>query len=154
MFLLFHPFFYRFYPFQASVALQAGRIYEVIDDRMGPYPFECVVKFFTLALKCCKEGTNARPSMAEVTRELEGIWLMMPDSDIRTTDPMVSFSSFNKLSVTYQKKKRKKKDPMVSDAEKVMTPPSSSSMVKNPYGPSDVSDCELVSGVVPYIAPR
>uniref|UniRef100_A0A2N9F764 Protein kinase domain-containing protein n=1 Tax=Fagus sylvatica TaxID=28930 RepID=A0A2N9F764_FAGSY len=107
-----------------SVALQAGRIYEVIDDRMGSYPSECVVKFFTLALKCCEEETDARPSMAEVTRELEGIWLMMPDSDIRTTDPMV------------------------------MTPPSSSSMVKNPYVPSDVFGRELVSGVVPYIAPR
>ena len=119
---------------------------------MGSYPFECVVKFFTLALKCCEEETDARTSMAEVTRELEGIWLMMLDSDIRTTDPMVSFSSFNKVSVTYQKKK--KKDPMVSDVEKVMTPPLSSSMVKNPYVPSDVSGCELVSGVVPYIAPR
>jgi hypothetical protein len=43
---------------------------------------------------------------------------------------------------------------MVSDAEKVMTPPSSSSMVKNPYAPSDVFGCELVSGVVPYNAPR
>ena len=107
MFLLFHPFFYYFYPFQVSVALQAGRIYEVIDDRMGSYPFECVVKFFTLALKCCEEETDARTSMAEVTRELEGIWLMMLDSDIRTTDPMVSFSSFNKVSVTYQKKKKK-----------------------------------------------
>ena len=106
MFLLFHPFFYCFYPFQVSVALQAGRIYEVIDDRMGSYPSEYVVKFFTLALKCCKEETDARPSVAEVTRKLEGIWLMMPDSDIRTTDPMVSFSSFNKLFVTYQKKKR------------------------------------------------
>uniref|UniRef100_A0A2N9I2L9 Protein kinase domain-containing protein n=1 Tax=Fagus sylvatica TaxID=28930 RepID=A0A2N9I2L9_FAGSY len=73
---------------------------------------------------CCEEEMDARPSMAEVTRELEGIWLMMPDFDIRTTDPMV------------------------------MTPPSSSSMVKNPYAPSDVFGCELVSGVVPYNAPR
>jgi hypothetical protein len=118
---------------------------------MGSYPSECVVKFFTLALKCCEEEPDARPSVAEVTQELEAIWLMMSDSDIRTTDPMVSFSSFNKLSVTY---KKKKKDPMVSDAEKVMTPPPSSSMVKNPYVASDVSGCELVSGVVPYIAPR
>ena len=69
---------------------------------MGSYPSECVVKFFTLALKCCEEETDARPSMAEVTQELEAIWLMMPDSDIRTTDPMVSFNSFNKLSVTYK----------------------------------------------------
>uniref|UniRef100_A0A2N9IIQ2 Protein kinase domain-containing protein n=1 Tax=Fagus sylvatica TaxID=28930 RepID=A0A2N9IIQ2_FAGSY len=107
-----------------SIAQQTGRIYELVDDRMGSYPSECVVKFFTLALKCCEEETDARPSMAEVTRELEGIWLMMPDSDIRTTNAMSS------------------------DAEKVMTPPSSSSMVKNPYVSSDVSGSDLVSGVV------
>ena len=35
---------------------------------------------------------------------------------------------------------------MVSDVEKVMTPPSSSSMVKNPYVPSDVFGRELVNG--------
>jgi hypothetical protein len=119
-----------FYPFQVSIAQQTGRIYELVDDRMGSYPSECVVKFFTLALKCCEEETDARPSMAEVTRELEGIWLMMPDSDIRTTDAMGS------------------------DAEKVMTPPSSSSMVQNPYVSSDVSGSDLVSGVVPSIVPR
>uniref|UniRef100_A0A2N9F6Z8 non-specific serine/threonine protein kinase n=1 Tax=Fagus sylvatica TaxID=28930 RepID=A0A2N9F6Z8_FAGSY len=109
---------------EVSIAQQTGRIYELVDDRMGSYPSECVVKFFTLALKCCEEETDARPSMAEVTRELEGIWLMMPDSDIRTTNAMSS------------------------DAEKVMTPPSSSSMVKNPYVSSDVSGSDLVSGVV------
>jgi serine/threonine protein kinase len=115
---------------EVSIAQQTGRIYELVDDRMGSYPSECVVKFFTLALKCCEEETDARPSMAEVTRELEGIWLMMPDSDIRTTDAMGS------------------------DAEKVMTPPSSSSMVQNPYVSSDVSGSDLVSGVVPSIVPR
>uniref|UniRef100_A0A2N9EXA8 Protein kinase domain-containing protein n=1 Tax=Fagus sylvatica TaxID=28930 RepID=A0A2N9EXA8_FAGSY len=71
---------------EVSIAQQTGRIYELVDDRMGSYPSECVVKFFTLALKCCEEEMDARPSMAEVTRELEGIWLMMPDSDIRTTE--------------------------------------------------------------------
>ncbi|GMY35097.1 probable LRR receptor-like serine/threonine-protein kinase At1g06840 isoform X2 [Fagus crenata] len=115
---------------EVSIAQQTGRIYELVDVRMGSYPSECVVKFFTLALKCCEEETDARPSMAEVTRELEGIWLMMPDSDIRTTNAM----SF--------------------DAEKVMTPPSSSSMVKNPYVSLDVSGSDLVSGVVPSIVPR
>ena len=35
-----------------------------------------------------------------------------------------------------------------------MTPPSSSSMVKNPYVSSDVSGSDLVSGVVPTITPR
>jgi hypothetical protein len=97
---------------------------------MGSYPSECVVKFFTLALKCCEEEMDARPSMAEVTRELEGIWLMMPNSEIRTIDAMGS------------------------DAEKVMTPPSLSSMVQNPYVSSDISGSDLVSEVVSSIVPR
>ena len=68
--------------------------------------------------------------MAEVVHELENIWLLMPDSDIKTTDPMLSGS------------------------EKAMTSPSSSSNVKNPFVSSDVSGSDLVSGVVPSITPR
>ncbi len=105
-------------------------IFSVIDGRMGSYPSECVVKFFTLALKCCQEETDARPSMAEVVRELDSIWLMMPDSDIRSADPMIT------------------------NAEKEVTPPSSSSTMKHPYVSFDVSGSDLVSGVVPSITPR
>ncbi|XP_065617649.1 probable LRR receptor-like serine/threonine-protein kinase At1g06840 [Quercus suber] len=118
------------YPFQVNVAYQSGMIFSVIDDRMGSYPSECVVKFLTLALKCCEDETDARPSMAEVVRELENIWLLMPDSDIKTADPMLSGS------------------------EKAMTSPSSSSNVRNPFVSSDVSGSDLVSGVVPSITPR
>ena len=74
--------------------------------------------------------TDARPSMAEVVRELESIWLMMPDSDIKSAAPMVI------------------------DFEKDLTPASSSSTMKNPYVSSDVSGIELVSGVIPSITPR
>ena len=56
---------------------------------MGSYPSESVEKFVKLALKCCQEGTDARPSIAEVVRELENIWLMMPESDARTTKPLI-----------------------------------------------------------------
>ncbi|KAM4083629.1 hypothetical protein ACJW30_08G073500 [Castanea mollissima] len=115
---------------EVNVAYQSGMIFSVIDDRMGSYPSECVVKFLTLALKCCEDETDARPSMAEVVRELENIWLLMPDSDIKTTDPMLSGS------------------------EKAMSSPSSSSNVKNPFVSSDVSGSDLVSGVVPSITPR
>jgi hypothetical protein len=97
---------------------------------MGPYPSECVVKYLTLALKCCEVDTDARPSMAEVVRELESIWLMMPDSDIKSAAPMVI------------------------DFEKDLTPSSSSSMMKNPYASSHVSGIELVSGVIPSMTPR
>jgi hypothetical protein len=97
---------------------------------MGSCPSECLVIFATLALKCCQNETDARPSMAEVVRELERIWLMMPESDIGIADPMVI------------------------DAEKVVTPPSSSYRLKNYYMWSDASGSNLVSGEISSITPR
>ncbi|KAK7831648.1 putative lrr receptor-like serine/threonine-protein kinase [Quercus suber] len=64
---------------------------------------KCVVKFLNLALKFCENETDARPSMAEVVRELKSILHMMTDSD-------------NVLA-----------NPMDTDVEKVVTTPSSSS---------------------------
>ena len=43
---------------------------------------------------------------------------------------------------------------MATNAEIVVTPPSSSSMVKDPYWPLEISSIELVSGVIPSITPR
>ncbi|XP_050288128.1 probable LRR receptor-like serine/threonine-protein kinase At1g06840 isoform X1 [Quercus robur] len=114
---------------EVNVASKSDMIFSVIDGRMGSYPPKCVVKFLNLALKCCGDETDARPSMAEVVRELESIWHMMPDSDI--------------ISV----------GPMVTNAEKLATPPSSSSTVKDLYA-SEISGIELVSEVIPSIAPR
>ena len=105
-------------------------IFSIIDDRMGSYPSECVEKFVKLALKCCQEETDFRPSMVEVVRELEDIWLMMPVSDTKTADPIIT------------------------DPGKKVSPPSSSTPTKNPYVSSDVSGSDLVSGVIPTIAPR
>jgi hypothetical protein len=44
-------------------------IFGVIDGRMA-YPSDCVVKFLSLAFKCCQDETDAWPSMTEVVREL------------------------------------------------------------------------------------
>lgn len=118
---------------EVNVAYRSGMMFSVIDDKMGSYPSECVEKFISLALKCCQEETDSRPSMAEVVRELENIWLMMPESDTRLVDSLVTDSS-----------------------GKVATPSttSSSSTMRNPYFSSDISGSNLVSGVVPSIAPR
>ncbi|KAJ0075648.1 hypothetical protein Patl1_35055 [Pistacia atlantica] len=64
-----------------KISYQSGMIFSVIDGRMGSYPSDCVDKFLTLALKCCQDETDARPSMAEVVRELENIWHM--DAKVR-----------------------------------------------------------------------
>ncbi|XP_030924296.1 probable LRR receptor-like serine/threonine-protein kinase At1g06840 [Quercus lobata] len=110
---------------EVNVECKSGMIFSVIDGRMGSYPPECVVKFLNLALKCCEDETDARPSMAEVDRELESIWHLMSDSYIRSAGPMVT------------------------NAEKDATPLSSSSIVKDSYVSSEISAIELVSGVIP-----
>lgn len=115
---------------EVNIAYRSGLIFSVIDSKMGSYPSECVEKFVTLALKCCKEETDERPSMAEVVRELENIWQMMPESELRTQDSLGT------------------------DPGKNLSSPSSSSTTKNPYVSSDISGSDLVSGVVPTIAPR
>lgn len=115
---------------EVNIAYRSGMMFSVIDSKMGSYPSECVEKFVTLALKCCREDTDERPSMAEVVRELENIWNMMPESDSKTVD---SIDTESRKDVSSQ---------------------SSSSNTKNPYVSSDISGSDLVSGVVPTIAPR
>lgn len=101
---------------------------------MGSYPSECVERFLNLALKCCQENTDSRPSMAEVVRELEVLWLMVPESDTKLTNSSVS-------------------DP----GKPVFSEPSSSvgmSSTAIHYNSSEVSGSDLVSGAIPNIAPR
>ncbi|XP_019167009.1 PREDICTED: probable LRR receptor-like serine/threonine-protein kinase At1g06840 isoform X2 [Ipomoea nil] len=116
---------------EVNVAYSSGMIFSVIDERMGSYPSECVEKFITLALKCCQDDTDSRPSMAEVVRELEAIWLMMPESDTRIRDSS-----------------------SVTDPIKDVSSSSASAPMKNPYISTDVSGSDLVSGVVHTITPR
>lgn len=113
-----------------NIAYQSGTIFSIVDGSMGSYPSECIEKFLRLALKCCQDETDARPSMADVVRELESIWLMTPESDGKTTE---SFSI---------------------EATKKMTPPSSSSEMMNPNVSYDISGSDLISGVTPTVTPR
>ncbi|XP_059659900.1 probable LRR receptor-like serine/threonine-protein kinase At1g06840 [Cornus florida] len=115
---------------EVNIAYHSGMIFSVIDVQMGSYPSELVEKFIKLALKCCQDETDARPSMSDVVRELESMWNMMPESDSRMTESSTI------------------------DSGKVMNPSSSSSTTKNPYVSSDVSGSDLVSGVIPTITPR
>ncbi|XP_022158428.1 probable LRR receptor-like serine/threonine-protein kinase At1g06840 [Momordica charantia] len=114
---------------EVKVGYQSGKIFSIIDGRLGSYPVECVERFVTLALKCCQDDPDARPSMAEVVRTLESIWLMLPESDAKIGEPLIA------------------------DVIKVTSPPSSSSNMNNFYI-SEVSGSNLVSGVIPTITPR
>ncbi|KAJ9167348.1 hypothetical protein P3X46_022010 [Hevea brasiliensis] len=115
---------------EVNFSYQSGMIFSFIDGRMGSYPSNCMEKFLNLAMKCCHDETDSRPSMADVVRELETIWAMIADSDMKTT-------------VT-----------VITDPGKSESSPSSSSMVKHPYVSSDVSGSDLVSGFAPSIPPR
>lgn len=46
----------------------------------------------TLALKCCEEKTESRPSMAEVVRELQDIWVLMPESEANPVESSTASS--------------------------------------------------------------
>jgi hypothetical protein len=118
--------------FQVNLSYQSGVIFSIIDPQMGSYPSEHVEKFLTLALKCCNDEPDNRPKMAEVVRELENIWNVMPESDTRRAESINS----------------------VSDSSKAMSTPSSSSAIRTPFVSGDVSGSDLVSGVIPSIKPR
>ncbi|XP_058750413.1 probable LRR receptor-like serine/threonine-protein kinase At1g06840 [Vicia villosa] len=117
---------------EVNISYQAGVIFSIIDERMGSYPSEHVEKFLTLALKCCNDEPDNRPKMAEVVRELENIWNVMPESDTRKAESITS----------------------VSDSSKAMSTPSSSSAIRTSFVSGDVSGSDLVSGVIPSIKPR
>ncbi|KAJ6871659.1 LRR receptor-like serine/threonine-protein kinase [Populus alba x Populus x berolinensis] len=64
-----------------NMAHQSGVMFSIIDNRMGAYPSECVERFVALALSCCHDRQEKRPSMQDVVRELETILKMLPEAD-------------------------------------------------------------------------
>ncbi|KAI3890967.1 hypothetical protein MKX03_015593 [Papaver bracteatum] len=131
---------------EVNGAYNSGTIFSIIDEKMGSYPSKCIQKFVTLAIQCCQDDTDARPSMAHVVKELDNILHMMPESDISiavSTDHDIDDSE---VSMTIR--------------TTMGTPPSSSSMSMNKMNwdmnvsSEYISSSDLVSGVVPTIAPR
>ncbi|XP_042453072.1 probable LRR receptor-like serine/threonine-protein kinase At1g06840 isoform X1 [Zingiber officinale] len=60
-------------------ACQSGLMFTLVDNRMEFYSSECVEKFSSLAIQCCSDETDARPSISEVVAELECILQMLGD---------------------------------------------------------------------------
>lgn len=117
---------------QVNVARDSGMAFSIIDNRMGSYPSECVERFVTLALRCCHDKPEHRPSMSDIVRELENILKMFPE-----TDSMFSKSESSSLL----------------SGKSAST--SSSFLTRDPYASaSNVSGSDLISGVVPSISPR
>ncbi|KAG0479109.1 hypothetical protein HPP92_013828 [Vanilla planifolia] len=114
---------------EVTMAYQSNLIFSIIDSRIGSYPSDSVEKFVSLALRCCKDDTDARPSMAEVVRELENILHITPNSNVLP------------LEIT-------------SPISKEETPLSSSMVNTQAYMTSDASGSDLISTEMPSIAPR
>ncbi|WOK96734.1 putative LRR receptor-like serine/threonine-protein kinase [Canna indica] len=76
---------------EVRTALQSGLMFSIIDSGMGYYPSECMEKFVSLAVRCCCDETDARPSMAEVVQELESISHMMSENS--TSEYVITDSS-------------------------------------------------------------
>jgi hypothetical protein len=66
---------------QVNIAYQSGDVCGIIDSRMSSYPPECVKRFLSLAIRCCRDETEARPYMADIVRELETIRSMLPEGE-------------------------------------------------------------------------
>ncbi|XP_054819214.1 probable LRR receptor-like serine/threonine-protein kinase At1g06840 isoform X2 [Prosopis cineraria] len=115
---------------EVTVAYQSGEVFSVIDRRVGSYPSEQLEKFLKLALKCSQDEPDARPKMAEVVRELENMWSMMPESNAKIPEYISS------------------------DSGKLFSSASSSSVTRTPFISGDMSGSGLVSGVEPTIRPR
>ncbi|OMP09235.1 hypothetical protein COLO4_05674 [Corchorus olitorius] len=112
---------------EVKMAHESGMMFSIIDSRMGSYPSECIERFITLALDCCDDMPEKRPSMLDVVRQLEFILKMMPETD------SISLHSSNGKSLSS----------------------SSSYSTRDPYvSSSNVSGSDLVSGVIPSITPR
>ncbi|XP_078437109.1 leucine-rich repeat protein kinase family protein [Wolffia australiana] len=115
---------------EVHIAYQSGMVFSTIDRRMGSYPPECVEMFMVLALRCCEDETNSRPSMAEVVRELENISAIFQQKN-------VALSSSEKSTPARS------------------TPAPSSLNHSTVFDiSSDVSGSDLRSGVIPTVGPR
>ncbi|TVU36624.1 hypothetical protein EJB05_18564 [Eragrostis curvula] len=71
-----------------NTAYQSDDISKIIDSRMLSYPPECATRFLALAIKCCRDDTEARPFMADIVRELETIRGMLPEGEDSVSQSM------------------------------------------------------------------
>lgn len=118
----------------------------LIDSRMGSYPLDCIEKFVGLALVCCQDKPEKRPSMLDVVRELENILKIIPkpEADLSNSAPSTCFSesAASSSSLAYASSR----DPLVSEAAYASS--------RDPFVSSNVSGSDLTSGVISIITPR
>ncbi|THG16891.1 hypothetical protein TEA_025614 [Camellia sinensis var. sinensis] len=115
---------------EVNLAHQSGTMFSIIDSRMGSYPAECVERLIALALGCCQDKPEQRPSMLDVVRELENILRMMPETELDSSKSTLKYFGESASSSSW------------------------GFTTRDPYVSSIVSGSDLVSGVIPTITPR
>ncbi|XP_061954289.1 probable LRR receptor-like serine/threonine-protein kinase At1g06840 isoform X3 [Populus nigra] len=122
---------------EVNIACESDKMFSIIDRRMGSYPSKCIERFVVLALRCCHDKQDKRPSMLEVVRELENILRILPETETTEIDSASAYS--------------RKTTPTFSG-----TSASSSSFCTNRDISSSSSHLgsDLSSGVIPFIPPR
>ncbi|GMH30107.1 hypothetical protein Nepgr_031950 [Nepenthes gracilis] len=115
---------------EVNMAHQLGMIFSIIDKRLEVYPSDCVERFISLAISCCHDQPEYRPSALDVVRELEKILQMTSEGiTMSQTTSMLSGSS---------------------------SPPSSSSntITRNTHSSLDISGSDLTTSIMPNVLPR
>jgi hypothetical protein len=69
---------------------------------MSSCPPECATRLLSLALKCCRDETDARPYMAEIVRELDGIRSVLPSSTSMATGSSAALHNSASMSLTWE----------------------------------------------------
>ncbi|KAG7027522.1 putative LRR receptor-like serine/threonine-protein kinase [Cucurbita argyrosperma subsp. argyrosperma] len=119
-----------------KLAHQLGTMLSIVDTRLGSVSAECLERFAALALSCCHDKPEDRPSMRVVVRELENILNMMHD-DSGTLCSNLSPSSSTGLP-----------------SSPTSTSASASYIARDQFASGSISGSDLISGVEPAIRPR
>ncbi|MBA0628473.1 hypothetical protein Godav_023196 [Gossypium davidsonii] len=112
-------------------ACQSGLMFSIIDQSMGAYSSEIIKRFMALALKCCLDDPEERPTMLEVVRELENLCSQLPETEMSAPGTGTGTGSESDASPSL---------PLYSG--------------RNSQPTTEIYGSELVSGVIPTIRPR
>lgn len=118
---------------EVKEAWEAGMMLSVIDESMGQYCEEGVKRFMELAIRCCQDDPEERPRMLEIVRELEN--LLTKEEKKPYSSPSVQSSSASGMSGFF-----------------ATGLGSYNNNSNNTF--SQFTANELISGVIPSIAPR
>jgi serine/threonine protein kinase len=117
----------------------SGQALSMIDPHISQYPPEALESFMDLALTCCRDMPEARPTMADLVRDLEELGRRYADifpEGYSLDMPTTSLSSRRTTSTS-------------------STPTSYPYAFRNRDRDRDIADTsELLSGTVLHVAPR